>query len=189
MVLFHTSDIIIKEPDIRRGRSNTDFGQGFYLTPDESFAGSWARERTASDIYVNSYELKTDGLKVKSFSRDEDWFSYIFDNRRGKADRLEGFDVIIGPVANDTLFETYGIITSGLLTTEQALELLKIGPEYTQAAIKTDAGARALRWVGAELLSAESMAVARREYERQRDAFDEEFAKTIEAQDTRYLPM
>ena len=183
MILFHTSDIIIKEPDIRRGRSNTDFGQGFYLTPDESFAGSWARERTSSDIYVNRYELQTDGLKVKTFGRDEEWFSYIFDNRRGAADRLEDFDVIIGPVANDTLFETYGIITSGLLTSEQALELLRIGLEYTQVAIKTETGADALRWMDAEGLNADAMAAARREYDRQRASFDAEFARTLDAQE------
>jgi hypothetical protein len=183
MILFHTSDTIIKEPDIHRGRSNTDFGQGFYLTPDESFAYSWARERTSSDIYVNRYELDTEGIKVKVLSRDEEWFSYIFDNRRSKADSLADYDVIIGPIANDTLFETYGIITSGLLTPDQALELLGIGPEYTQVAIKTDAGAKALQWIDAEVLSADAMAAGRKEYERQKTAFDEDFARMLEAQD------
>lgn len=183
MILFHTSDTIIREPDIHRGRSNTDFGRGFYLTPDESFAGSWARERTSSDIYVNRYELDTEGIKVRTLSRDEEWFTYIFDNRRGKPDLLADYDVIIGPVANDTLFETYGIITSGLLTTEKALELLKIGPEYTQVAIKTDAGARALRWVDAEVLSLDKMAAARKEYEQQQKAFDEDFARLLDSQD------
>lgn len=183
MILFHTSDTIIKVPDIHRGRSNTDFGQGFYLTPDKGFASSWARERTSSDIYVNSYELKTDGLKVRIFCRDKDWFEYIFSNRRGKADSLADHDVIIGPIANDTLFETYGIITSGLLTPDQALELLEIGPEYMQVAIKTDAGAGALQWTGAEMLSADMMAAGRKEYERQRAAFDEEFGRVLDAQD------
>lgn len=183
MTLFHTSDTVIKEPDIHRGRSNTDFGQGFYLTPDESFAGSWARERTSSDIYVNRYELDIDGIRVKTLSRDEEWCTYIFDNRRSKADRLADYDVIIGPVANDTLFETYGIITSGLLTEAQALGLLRIGPEYTQVAVKTDAGAKALRWVDAEILSADVMAEARKEYERQKDAFDEKFAEALDVQD------
>ncbi len=32
-------------------------------------------------------------------------------------------DVIIGPIANDTIFETFGIISSGYLTTEQAMKL------------------------------------------------------------------
>lgn len=185
MILFHTSDTIIKEPDIHRGRSNTDFGQGFYLTPDKLFASSWARERTSSDIYINSYELKTDGLKIRRFSRDEDWFKYIFSNRRGKEDSLADFDVIIGPIANDTLFETYGIITSGLLAPDQALELLGIGPEYSQVAVKTDAGARALQWIDSEILDIDTMAEVRKEYERQRAAFDEEFGIMLNAMDER----
>ncbi len=181
MILFHTSDRVIKVPDIRIGRSNTDFGQGFYLTPDESFAGSWARERTSSDIYVNRYELIVDGLKVKYLNRNSEWFEYLMANRRSMPDKLADYDVIIGPVANDTLFETFGIITSGFLTTEKALELLSIGPEYTQAAIKTEAGALSLQWLDAEILSEDTMALARREYERASADFDEKFARALDA--------
>lgn len=179
MILFHTSNKIIKEPDIRIGRSNTDFGQGFYLTPDESFAGSWARERTSTDVYVNRYELKTEGLKVKTFGKDAEWFEYILDNRRSRPDRLKGYDVIIGPVANDTLFETFGLLTSGFITPEKSLEILRSGPEYTQVAIRSDAGAKALTWLGAEILSKETMASAREDYERAKEAFDEGFAKAL----------
>ena len=41
MKLYHTGEVVIREPDIRRGRKNADFGQGFYLTPDEEFARRW----------------------------------------------------------------------------------------------------------------------------------------------------
>ena len=37
MILYHTSDQVIQHPDIRYGRKNADFGQGFYLTPDREF--------------------------------------------------------------------------------------------------------------------------------------------------------
>ena len=40
MRLFHTSDRIIREPDLSMGRRNADFGHGFYLAADEEFAGS-----------------------------------------------------------------------------------------------------------------------------------------------------
>ena len=33
MTLYHTSYQIIREPDVRYGRKNADFGQGFYLSP------------------------------------------------------------------------------------------------------------------------------------------------------------
>lgn len=60
---------------------------------------------------------------------------------------------MIGPIANDTIFETYGIITSGYLTPKDALRLLMIGPEYTQVAIKTEKAATQLVWTGAETVN------------------------------------
>ena len=61
------------------------------------------------------YELHTDDLQIKRFERDEDWFRYIFSNRRRMPDALSDFDVIIGPIANDTLYNTFGVLTSGML--------------------------------------------------------------------------
>ena len=131
MKLYHTSNVEIREPDIHRGRINADFGQGFYLTPDREFTYRWARD----NAIVNVYELDERGLEIHRFVRDEDWFSYIFNNRRVK-DGLAA-DVVIGLIANDTIFETFGIISSGYLKAADALKLLMIGPEYTQVAIKT----------------------------------------------------
>ena len=48
--------------------------------------------------------------------------------------------MIIGPIANDTIFDTLGIMTSGYLKTEDAMKLLLIGPEYRQVTIKTEKG-------------------------------------------------
>ena len=84
---------------------------------------------------VNGYELDLTGLDVIRFSREADWFDYIFRNRRAE-DTLAA-DVVIGPVANDTLYNTFGIISSGLLKPADALALLRIGPEFTQTAVKS----------------------------------------------------
>ena len=58
--------------------------------------------------------------------------------------------MVIGPIANDTIFETFGIISSGFLETGDAMKLLMIGPEYIQAAVKTKKALDQLRWIGAE---------------------------------------
>ena len=144
MRLYHTSNVEIREPDIRRGRKNADFGQGFYLTPDLDFAQRWA----GPDMVVNEYELDEDGLQIHRFCRDEAWFDYIFHNRR-VVDGLAA-DVVIGPIANDTIFDTFGIISSGFLETADAMKLLMIGPEYTQVAIKSEKAVSQLRWLRAE---------------------------------------
>ena len=44
-----------------------------------------------------------------------EWFDYIFSNSNGKKDYLSEYDVIIGPIANDTLYDTLGILTSGFI--------------------------------------------------------------------------
>ena len=144
MRLYHTGLSVIQTPDIRHGRKNADFGPGFYLTPDKEFAYRWAEEGAV----INEYELETEGLDICRLNQDMDWFRYIFSNRRGK-DTLNA-DVVIGPIANDTIFDTLGILTSGYLEEDKALRLLKIGPAYTQAAVKTDRAAARLHWIGSE---------------------------------------
>ena len=169
MRLYHTGAVEIREPDILRGRKNADFGQGFYLTPDMEFARRWAR----GDAIVNEYELDVTGLAIHRFERNEDWFRYIFYNRRLR-DGLSA-DVVIGPIANDTIFDTLGIIGSGYLKDEDAMKLLMIGPEYTQAAVKTEKAIKQLRWLGSEKISKPDAELLKAE----RDAYSEAFSKVM----------
>lgn len=171
MILYHTSDVVISEPDIHYGRKNADFGQGFYMTPDMDFSYRWAWK----DAVMNRYELDLSGLRVHTFERTIDWFEYIFHNRRGK-DMLD-CDVVIGPIANDTIFDTLGIISSGFLSSEDALQLLQIGPEYTQVAIKSNAAAERLRWLGAEHIT--GVHEYRKSLQKEKEEYEVLFAKTI----------
>ena len=116
ILLYHTGFEEIRSPDVHYGRKNADFGQGFYMSPDRSFSERWAKERKGSSTVINTYELLTDGLRIKRLDRDEEWFDCIFSNRNGKSDLLSGYDVIIGPIANDTLYDVFGIPTSGFLS-------------------------------------------------------------------------
>ena len=144
MILYHTSDREIRNPDIHYGRKNADFGWGFYLTPDREFTYRWARENAV----VNVYELDENELNMHTFTRDIHWFEYIFNNRRLR-DSLVA-DVVIGPIANDTIFDTLGIMSSGFLKPEAAVRLLMIGPEYTQIVIKTEKALKQLRFIRSE---------------------------------------
>ncbi len=171
MRLFHTSDRILPEPDVHYGRVNADFGQGFYLTPEREFALRWAGERAV----INVYEFDLSGLKVHRFERDAAWFDYIFHNRRAE-DRLNA-DVVAGPIANDTIFDTMGIFSSGFLTAEEALRLLSVGPCFTQFALKTERAAAQLRWLEAEPIASPDAAHRRQEQERYWQALGEAMAE------------
>ncbi|MCR5299739.1 MAG: DUF3990 domain-containing protein [Erysipelotrichaceae bacterium] len=61
IILFHTGLQEIPQPDIRYGRKNADFGQGFYLSPDREFACRWAKEREDRSTILNIY------AKLQSF--------------------------------------------------------------------------------------------------------------------------
>lgn len=63
--LYHVGFDEIRQPDLRRGRKNADFGQGFYLSDNEDFSRRWARERKGlaarlrfvSSAVLNSEEI------------------------------------------------------------------------------------------------------------------------------------
>ncbi len=180
MNLYHTGFEIIKNPDVHMGRANADFGQGFYLTADEEFAHRWARVRKDRQTIVNAYVLDTSDLVVYNFTRNEEWFKYIFNNRGGYPDKLEA-DVVIGPIANDTIYDTYGVITSGVLEPHEAMRLLMIGPEYHQIALKTDKAAGNLEWVSSVELSEKEVEgyryIVAKEEEEYQEIFGEELDK------------
>lgn len=174
MILYHTSNQEIRKPDIHHGRKNADFGWGFYLTPDREFACRWAKD----EAIVNIYELDLDDLSVHRFSRSPEWFEYIFYNRRLQ-DGLNT-DVVIGPIANDTIFDTLGIISSGFLTSGQAAKLLMIGPEYTQLAIKTEKAAAKLKWLGADKIERADVKTRKAEQEAYQEKLAEELEKILD---------
>ena len=155
--LYHTSNIELKNPDVNYGRRNADFGGGFYLSDSLEFAEKWASER---ESVVNEYSLDLEGLSIKRFSLDEEWFKYISKNRAGYQDDFGDADIIIGPIANDTLYDTYGIITSGLVSREDSLKLLSVGKRYIQLNVKTEKAAKNLEWNGSRVLTKEEIAAS-----------------------------
>lgn len=176
MILYHTSDREIIRPDIKMGRKNADFGWGFYLTPDKEFTYRWARDNAV----VNEYEFQDEGLRIHKFERNVDWFEYIFNNRRFN-DSIEA-DVVIGPIANDTIFDTLGIITSGYLKPEDSLRLLKIGPEYIQVALKTEKAVSNLKWIRSQRIERADA----EEFRKEQDAYMQLFAEELDRLDDIY---
>ncbi len=180
-ILFHTGFSVIEKPDIGHGRKNADFGQGFYLSENEEFSRRWARSRKDEKTYINRYELDDTDLLIKHFIRNKEWFDYIFNNRRMKEDAYKEYDVIIGPIANDTLYDTWGIITSGLLSDNEAEEVMMIGPCYEQTVIKSDKALSKLLFIKADELSAEEIHKYRQIVAKEEGEYQKEFSQTLKS--------
>ena len=88
--------------------------------------------------------------------------------------------MIVGPIANDTIFDTFGIITSGFLSADQAIKLLLIGPKYEQIVIKTAKAAANLKWLSSRELSSAEIAQYREIVEKEQKEYQTLFAKTLE---------
>ena len=179
MRLYHVSHKEIKKPDINIGRKNADLGRGFYTSDSKEFTLMWALPQNGIQPVINIYELDESGLKIIKLSRDRKWLDCIVKNRTGQGDVYADCDVTSGPIANDTLFETLGITTSSILSVDQLLDVMKIGPEYYQTVIKTEKAAKQLTFVKSVALSEEI--TARYSYLRKRleEDLSNQFNKTL----------
>ena len=122
MVVYHGSNVEIKEPKIITGRNTKDFGAGFYCTVIKEQAERWAK-RYASPV-VNTYSLlideKLDILEFKEMT--DEWLDFIIDCRSGKP---HSHDIVIGAMANDQIYNYIADYIDGVITREQFWVLAK----------------------------------------------------------------
>ena len=86
-------------------------------------------------------------LKIKRFSApDEEWLDFVSAHRNGTYTG-EKYDVIIGAVANDDVYRTLQIYSTGLLTKEQALMALKVKKLFNQYVFTSNEALNLLKFV------------------------------------------
>jgi len=141
MKLYHGSTILVDKPSLIESQRFLDFGQGFYTTTNQSQAERWALIKQKRDIHkskaiVSTYQFPrtffTDNiLRVKKFTKaDEQWLDFISQNRKGMAEHH--FDIIVGPIANDTLYATLTLYEAGILTKPETVKRLKTHKLFDQ---------------------------------------------------------
>lgn len=111
MIVYHGSYVEVVKPDISYSRDNVDFGKGFYITSIKEQAIKWSVrfKRNKGHGIIAAYEIYLDEIrkqgKVKDFEGyTEEWMDYITTCRR--LTNVQKYDVIIGGVANDKVFNT-----------------------------------------------------------------------------------
>lgn len=122
MEIFHGSSEVVVNPAIREGRFAKDFGEGFYCTILQEQAERWAKRKTPSVVNIYDYVL-TGELKVMEFAQmTDEWLDFIVDCRRGIS---HDFDIVVGAMANDQIFNYINDFVDGMLTREQFWVLAK----------------------------------------------------------------
>ena len=110
MILYHGTNADFGDIDLRKSKSNKDFGQGFYLSREYAQAMAMAKikvEQLESGVpTVLTYEVDDEAmaeLRVLRFDDyTEEWANFILLNRNNASQEpAHDYDIVIGPIAND----------------------------------------------------------------------------------------
>ena len=154
MILYHGSYLEIDKPDLIHSRHNVDFGRGFYTTPIYEQAVKWCGKfkRRGQNGIVSKYEFDMENaenwkiLKFDAYS--EEWLDFIL-NCRSRKDASD-YDIVIGGVANDKVFNTVELYFEGLIDKKEALNRLRYEKTNLQICFRTSEVINALQFEGSE---------------------------------------
>ena len=152
-LLFHgAKGEITGELSVKAGRSNNDFGQGFYAGESYEQAVSFVSGFEKSSVYYLDFDVS--GLKSKEYHVDRDWMMTIA-YFRGTLDAYRDHptvqklaadagnaDYIIAPIADNRMFQIINSFIAGEITDaqcEHCLSAINLGMQYvflTEKAVK-----------------------------------------------------
>ncbi len=151
MTVYHGGAMAIENPDLLHSRKAVDFGPGFYVTPILQQACGWCekRKRRFGTAVVSMYELEEEylrGLRVLRFdSYSEEWLDFIV-SCRTENDATD-WDVVIGGVANDKVFDTLEAFFDGFATKAQTMDKLQFQQPNLQICLRTEASLGTLKFI------------------------------------------
>ena len=154
LILYHGSNVVVPNPEINRGRASLDFGLGFYTTSIKIQSELWAKYKSkntsrvdsvASPV-VNCYSFNSSDLNqlnVLEFdSVSESWLDFIVLCRYAKHSHT--YDIVIGEVADDDVFDTVDLYHRKLISKSEAIAKLKFKRPNNQYVFCTN---KALKFV------------------------------------------
>jgi len=154
VTLYHGSKEIVEFPEIRIQRFNKDFYFGFYCTQLPKQAVRWATRFTGKG-FLNEYLYVPDSkLKVKSFPEmTEEWLDFIIACRAGQSHE---YDIVEGPMADDTIFNYIQNFLDGKITRAAFWELVKFNYPTHQISFHTARALATLKFIkGSEVCNEE----------------------------------
>ena len=150
MIIYHAGKEIVEYPEIRKTRYTKDFSWGFYCTNNYEQAVRWANRGSGTPI-INHYEfIENKELKILRFdAMSDEWLDFIAKCRNGG---LHSYDIIEGPMANDTVWNFVNDFLKGELTREQFWILAKFKYPTHQISFHTISALDCLRFERSEIV-------------------------------------
>lgn len=143
--LYHGSNVLIDKIDLSCSRRGKDFGCGFYLNPNKSqvmeMAVRTAQRLQEGEPVLNTYlfddnliKMENSSLSVKIFDGySVEWAKFILMNRKNLDGKpVHSYDIVIGPIANDTVGLQMRRFMQGYISVERMIEELKFNKPATQ---------------------------------------------------------
>ena len=122
MKTYHGSYTAVETPVILKSKFPKDFGEGFYCTALEQQAVRWASRYDTAFVSIYEY-TPSENLKILIFEEmNEEWLDFIVNCRSGGN---HDFDIVVGAMANDQIFNYISDFIEGILTREQFWVLAK----------------------------------------------------------------
>ena len=135
MILYHGSNVEIRQIDLSKSARGKDFGKGFYLSENEKQAEEMAvfkSLQTNSTPIVNSFEFDERAMsdhsqRVKIFKEYSlEWAEFVFKNRSNRSDTpVHEYDIVYGPIADDKVGVQIRNFMEGNISIDVFLERLK----------------------------------------------------------------
>ena len=148
-IIYHGSFLKIETQEIRLGKYNKDFGNGFYCTILEEQAIRWAQKNDTPVLNIYEYNENTN-LKVKEFTvMSEEWLDFIINCRNGIQ---HDFDIVIGAMADDQIYNYISDLMDDVITREAFWELAKFKHPTHQIAFCTENALHCIRFLDAKEL-------------------------------------
>ncbi len=153
MILYHGSDVEVKDPIIKKSEKGRDFGCAFYLTPIKEQAERMAKRKQkmnkSSSAIVNVYywnESEKYNLDYKLYNEPNlEWLEMIIKCRTNPSYK-HSFDIVEGKIADDTVGETILFVIDGIMKKEDAIERLKFQKVNSQIAFCSEKSLKQLRF-------------------------------------------
>ena len=169
--LYHGSEKIVQKPLYNYGKSDNDYGRGFYCTTDVELAKEWACQKD-KDGFVNSYSLDARGLNILYLNSKKysvlHWLSILVHNR--EVDDLDNreaveflkktysidtskFDLIVGYRADDSYFTFARDFINDAITIQSLTKAMRLGKLGLQVMVKSEEAFNRLQFLGYESVS------------------------------------